>query len=96
MINVAHGPLVKCFWKINLTREVILFFLKFKFRNVLWRLNTHWLRIIAVILFKYFIETFITDIFFSTFQISTDFLEDEITKFEDYVQSMDIAAFNKI
>ncbi|XP_011448419.2 elongation factor 1-beta [Magallana gigas] len=29
-------------------------------------------------------------------KISTDFLEDEITKFEDYVQSMDIAAFNKI
>merc|ERR1712121_538643 len=29
-------------------------------------------------------------------KISTDFLEEEITKFEDYVQSMDIAAFNKI
>lgn len=43
-----------------------------------------------------FIATFITDIFSYTFQISTDFLEDEITKFEDYVQSMDIAAFNKI
>ena len=28
--------------------------------------------------------------------ISTDFLEEEITKFEDYVQSMDVAAFNKI
>ena len=31
-----------------------------------------------------------------TLQISTDFLEEEITGFEDYVQSMDIAAFNKI
>ncbi|GFR87738.1 elongation factor 1-delta, partial [Elysia marginata] len=29
-------------------------------------------------------------------KISTDFLEEEITKFEDHVQSMDIAAFNKI
>ena len=29
-------------------------------------------------------------------KISTDFLEEEITKFSDYVQSMDIAAFNKI
>ncbi|XP_061177865.1 elongation factor 1-delta-like isoform X2 [Saccostrea echinata] len=29
-------------------------------------------------------------------KISTDFLEDEITALEDYVQSMDIAAFNKI
>ncbi len=29
-------------------------------------------------------------------KIGTDFLEEEITKFEDYVQSMDIAAFNKI
>ncbi|XP_062589319.1 elongation factor 1-beta-like [Saccostrea cucullata] len=29
-------------------------------------------------------------------KISTDFLEEEITGFEDYVQSMDIAAFNKI
>lgn len=29
-------------------------------------------------------------------KISTDFLEEEITKFEDFVQSMDIAAFNKI
>ena len=30
------------------------------------------------------------------FQIGTDFLEEEIVKFEDYVQSVDIAAFNKI
>ena len=29
-------------------------------------------------------------------KISTDFLEEEITKFEDYVQSMDVAAFNKV
>ncbi|RUS88517.1 hypothetical protein EGW08_003693 [Elysia chlorotica] len=29
-------------------------------------------------------------------KISTDFLEEEITAFEDHVQSMDIAAFNKI
>lgn len=29
-------------------------------------------------------------------KISTDFLEEEITKFEDLVQSMDIAAFNKV
>ncbi|GFO41002.1 elongation factor 1-beta [Plakobranchus ocellatus] len=29
-------------------------------------------------------------------KISTDFLEEEITKFEDLVQSVDIAAFNKI
>ena len=29
-------------------------------------------------------------------KISTDFLEEEITKFEDHVQSMDIAAFNKV
>lgn len=29
-------------------------------------------------------------------KISTDLLEEEITKFEDYVQSMDVAAFNKI
>ncbi|XP_062621250.1 elongation factor 1-delta-like isoform X7 [Saccostrea cucullata] len=29
-------------------------------------------------------------------KISTDFLEEEITGIEDYVQSMDIAAFNKI
>jgi len=29
-------------------------------------------------------------------KITTDFLEEEIVKFEDYVQSMDIAAFNKI
>ena len=29
-------------------------------------------------------------------QIGTDFLEEEITKFEDLVQSVDIAAFNKI
>jgi len=29
-------------------------------------------------------------------KVSTDWLEEEITKFEDYVQSMDIAKFNKI
>ncbi|EDO25946.1 predicted protein, partial [Nematostella vectensis] len=29
-------------------------------------------------------------------KISTDFLEEEICKFEDFVQSVDIAAFNKI
>lgn len=29
-------------------------------------------------------------------KVGTDFLEEEITKFEDYVQSVDIAAFNKI
>uniref|UniRef100_A0A8D0GFF2 Elongation factor 1-delta n=1 Tax=Sphenodon punctatus TaxID=8508 RepID=A0A8D0GFF2_SPHPU len=29
-------------------------------------------------------------------KIGTDILEEEITKFEDYVQSVDIAAFNKI
>lgn len=29
-------------------------------------------------------------------KISTDFLEEEITKFEDHIQSMDVAAFNKI
>ncbi|KAL3831458.1 hypothetical protein ACJMK2_023205 [Sinanodonta woodiana] len=29
-------------------------------------------------------------------KIGTDFLEEEITKFEDFVQSVDIAAFNKI
>jgi len=30
-------------------------------------------------------------------KISSDFLEEEITKFEDFVQSMDVAAFiNKI
>ena len=29
-------------------------------------------------------------------QIGTDFLEEEITAFEDIVQSVDIAAFNKV
>jgi len=29
-------------------------------------------------------------------KVGTDFLEEEITKFEDFVQSVDIAAFNKI
>merc|ERR1712226_273043 len=29
-------------------------------------------------------------------KVSTDILEEEITKFSDYVQSMDVAAFNKI
>ena len=29
-------------------------------------------------------------------QIGTDFLEESITAFEDHVQSVDIAAFNKI
>ncbi|BFZ01999.1 hypothetical protein BsWGS_05038 [Bradybaena similaris] len=29
-------------------------------------------------------------------KVSTDFLEEEITKFEDLVQSVDIAAFNKV
>ncbi len=29
-------------------------------------------------------------------KISTDDLEEEIVKFADYVQSMDIAAFNKV
>lgn len=29
-------------------------------------------------------------------KISTDFLEEEICKFEEHIQSMDIAAFNKI
>ncbi|XP_059354115.1 elongation factor 1-delta-like [Carassius carassius] len=29
-------------------------------------------------------------------KVGTDFLEEEITKFEDYVQSLDVAAFNKI
>merc|ERR1712096_57968 len=29
-------------------------------------------------------------------KVSTDWLDDEITKFEDHVQSMDIAKFNKI
>jgi elongation factor 1-beta len=29
-------------------------------------------------------------------KVGTDYLEEEITKFEDYIQSVDIAAFNKI
>ncbi|KAK7134066.1 hypothetical protein R3I94_015804 [Phoxinus phoxinus] len=29
-------------------------------------------------------------------KVGTDFLEEEITKYEDYVQSVDVAAFNKI
>ncbi len=29
-------------------------------------------------------------------KVGTDFLEEEITKFEDFVQSVDVAAFNKI
>lgn len=29
-------------------------------------------------------------------QVGTDFLEEEIMKFEDYVQSVDVAAFQKI
>lgn len=29
-------------------------------------------------------------------QVGTDFLEEEITKFEDLVQSVDVAAFNKV
>ncbi|KAG9333038.1 hypothetical protein JZ751_013915 [Albula glossodonta] len=29
-------------------------------------------------------------------KVGTDMLEEEITKFEDYVQSVDVAAFNKI
>ena len=29
-------------------------------------------------------------------KVGTDFLEEEITKFEDFVQSVDIASFNKI
>jgi len=29
-------------------------------------------------------------------KVGTDFLEEEITKFEDFVQSMDVAAFNKV
>ncbi|KAK7109598.1 elongation factor 1-beta-like [Littorina saxatilis] len=29
-------------------------------------------------------------------KVGTDFLEEEITKFEDFVQSMDIVAFNKV
>merc|ERR1712098_309393 len=29
-------------------------------------------------------------------KVGTDILEEEITKFEDYVQSVDVAAFNKI
>jgi len=29
-------------------------------------------------------------------KVGTDFLEEEITKFEDYIQSVDVAAFNKI
>lgn len=30
------------------------------------------------------------------FQVGTDILEEKITAFEDFVQSMDVAAFNKI
>uniref|UniRef100_A0A3P8WU09 Translation elongation factor EF1B beta/delta subunit guanine nucleotide exchange domain-containing protein n=1 Tax=Cynoglossus semilaevis TaxID=244447 RepID=A0A3P8WU09_CYNSE len=29
-------------------------------------------------------------------KVGTDLLEEEITKFEDFVQSVDVAAFNKI
>ncbi len=29
-------------------------------------------------------------------KVGTDYLEEEITKFEDFIQSVDIAAFNKI
>merc|ERR1719411_2464860 len=29
-------------------------------------------------------------------KVGTDFLEEEITQFEDFVQSVDVAAFNKI
>lgn len=32
----------------------------------------------------------------SLFQVGTDMLEEEITKFEEFVQSVDIASFNKI
>lgn len=30
------------------------------------------------------------------YQVGTDILEEQITAFEDFVQSMDVAAFNKI
>lgn len=29
-------------------------------------------------------------------KVGTDMLEEQITAFEDYIQSMDVAAFNKI
>lgn len=33
---------------------------------------------------------------YNTHQIGTDFLEEAITAFEDIVQSVDVAAFNKV
>ena len=33
---------------------------------------------------------------FLILQIGTDFLEEEITAFEEYVQSVDVVAFNKL
>lgn len=32
----------------------------------------------------------------SSFQVGTDFLEEKICEFEDYVQSVDVVSFNKI
>lgn len=35
-------------------------------------------------------------LFIYNIQVGTDILEEKITAFEDFVQSMDVAAFNKI
>ena len=45
---------------------------------------------------SYWNMALVTTYFFVSFQVGTDFLEEEITKFEDLVQSVDVAAFNKI
>ena len=39
---------------------------------------------------------FVKQVFILCFQVGTDFLEEEITGFEDHVQSVDIVAFNKV
>ena len=40
--------------------------------------------------------TVVNTLVFLILQIGTDFLEEEITAFEEYVQSVDVVAFNKL
>ena len=51
-------------------------------------------KIIPPMCYAHFFAVVNTSVFY--FQIGMDFLEEEITAFEEYIQSVDVVAFNKL
>ncbi len=66
-------------------------------RSTVWSKTIKWVLIYSQVSVRNGPCAFLTCVFLPVgCQVGTDILEEQITAFEDYVQSMDVAAFNKI